>query len=276
MASRRAKHRYLTLPNKLWLQRATLLLLLTGGCVLLVMSKSNNPHSQRLRTAITDVMAPVLSVLSRPVDAVSDAGAWVREIAYVRAENLALKKEHAELLKWQAAAKDMQAENDSLRSLLKVVPPQTKAYITARIVSDIGGPYVQAALISAGHDDGMKKDLAVINDNGLVGRTIDIGEHSSRVLLLNDINSRVPVVAEKTREKSILAGNNHGLPKLSYLVTNSKIQVGERIITSGDGGVFPAGIPVGVVVAADNGDIRVQPFVDPASIDYVTAIDYDF
>ena len=111
--------------------------------------------------------------------------------------------------------------------------------LPARIVSDFGGPYLHAALINGGTQQGISPDLAVVSQHGLVGRVVESGKTSSRVLLLNDINSRVPVIAETTREKSILAGSNGGMPTLAYLAANSKIAVGERIVTSGDGGVFP-------------------------------------
>ena len=84
------------------------------------------------------------------------------------------------------------------------------------------------------------------------------------------------MLAEHTQEKTILVGNNYDLPTLAYLSADSKIKVGERIVTSGDGGIFPQGIPVGIVTAVDNGKIRVQPFADAAKADYVSVIDYSF
>src|SRR5207244_4520586 len=98
---------------------------------------------------------------------------------------------------------------------------------------------------------------------------------SARVLLLNDINSRVPVIAERTGEKSILIGNNSDMPTLSYLTADSKIKTGDRVITSGDGGVFPEGIPVGVVTSA-HGGFKVQPYVDATQISYISVIDFSF
>jgi rod shape-determining protein MreC len=240
------------------------------------MSQSGNPAAERLRTAITDTLIPVLEVAARPIDAIAGAGAWLTEMARLHAENIALKNQNLQLLKWQAVAKDMEAENQSLRALLKVVPSQSHSFVTARIVSDLGGPYVHSALINGGSQSGIKKNQAVMNENGLVGRVVEVGETSARVLLLSDINSRVPVIAESVHEKSILSGNNEAEPTLSYLAAGSKIAVGERIVTSGDGGIFPAGIPVGVVTSIENNVVRVQPFADPARIEYISAVDYSF
>jgi len=180
------------------------------------------------------------------------------------------------LLKWQAQAKAMDAENRALRALLNVVPARKSSYITARLVSDVGGPYVHSALINGGTDNGILKDQAAISDNGLLGRVVDVGATSSRVLLLNDINSRVPVVTESSHEKSILVGNNTDTPTLSYIGGESRIRVGERIVTSGDGGVFPEGIPVGVVTSVSKGAVKVQPYVDPTRVQYISVVNYSF
>lgn len=274
MANRKSRTAPFLLPGKQWLARASLLMLLVFCITLMVMSKTGNPAVLRLRTQITDIAAPLLSVASSPMGAVHNAGTWFDEILHMRAENVALKNENIELLKWQAAAKEMQAENQSLRSLLHVVPARKTSFVTARIVSDLAGPYVHSALINGGSAQGVKKDSAAISENGLLGRIVDVGDSSARILLLSDINSRVPVITERAREKSILVGNNTGLPTLSYLTVASKIKEGERVITSGDGGVFPAGIPVGVVTKVDTGGVTVQPFVDAASVEYVSVVDY--
>lgn len=272
--ARKVRTSALTLPGRHWLYRATLIMMVTLGLALMVMSKTNNPAIGRLRTSVTDIMTPVLAVASSPMDAISSAGTWLNEAARMREENLVLKAQNAQLLQWQSAAKDMETENRSLRALLNVVPAHKAGYITVRVVSDFGGPYMHSALISGGVDNGIKKDQAVINEKGLMGRVVDAGATSARVLLLNDINSRVPVIAERTQEKGILAGNNTDLPSLSYLAADSRIQVGDRIVSSGDGGVFPKGIPVGVVTAIDSGAVKVQPFVDSTTLEYVSVVDY--
>jgi len=276
MANRKARTSPLLLPGKQWFNRASLLMMLLFCITLMVMSKSGNPAVTRLRTQVTDIVTPLLSVASSPMSAVRNGGLWLDEIVNMRSENIALKLENAELLKWQAAAKEMQVENQSLHSLLRVVPSRRNSYVTARVVSDLAGPYVHSALISGGSNHGIKKDAAAISDNGLLGRIVDVGNSSARILLLSDINSRVPVITERAREKSILVGNNTGLPTLSYLTAASKIKEGERVVTSGDGGVFPAGIPVGVVTKVDAGSVTVQPFVDASTVEYVSVVDYHF
>ena len=276
MVIKKARTAYLPLPDKRWVHRASLVTVTALSMTLIIMSKTSNPAIGNVRTRVTDVMTPVLAVAASPMDAMHNAGAWVADIIQTHQQNVTLKNENLELLKWQEQAKMLRSENESLRSLLNVVPMQKKSYITARIVSDLGGPYVHSALINGGSANGIKKDEAAISDNGLMGRVVDVGASSARVLLLSDINSRVPVIAERTHEKSILTGNNTDAPTLSYLGGDSQIKVGDRIVTSGDGGVFPEGIPVGVVTSVTGSSVKVQPYIDATKAEFVSVIDYSF
>lgn len=257
-----------------WLLRASLLLMITASVVLVVMGRQGNPTVAQWRTQAMDVVTPVLAAAASPMEALSGIGEWFGEMADLRAQNLALKNENRKLLEWQAAAKSLEAENNALRQIVKAAPAGKKHYITARIVSDLGGPYVQAALLAAGVDHGVAKNQAVVNERGLIGRVVETGMTSSRVLLLGDVNSRVPVMMETTREKGMLAGSSSGVPRLTYLPVDSSVAAGDRIVTSGDGGMFPQGIPVGVVQAVDKDGASVQLFADPARAEFVTIIDY--
>lgn len=246
-----------------------------AAIVLFAMDKAENPAIIKFRTSITDAVVPVLAVLASPVDTVQSAGVWLSEMADMRAENVRLRNENLQLAKWQAAAREMETENRVLRDMLHVVPQHQQSYVTVRIVSDLSGPFAHAALINGGAATGVKQDQAVITTGGLVGRVVEAGENSARVLLLTDINSRVPVVAEISREKSIMVGRGHELPSLSYLAAGSKLVVGERVVTSGDGGIFPPGIPVGIVASIEGG-VRIKPLVDPTRLTFVSAVDYKF
>lgn len=277
MAIKKARTTSLLLSaDKQWLHRASVVMLVTAGIALLVMSKAGNPAVNRLRTQITDIAVPLLAFAASPMDAIHSAGLWAGEMVNIRAENIALKNANVELLRWQEKAKAMEAENASLRTLMHVVPVGRSTYITARIVSDMGGPFMRSALIDGGAEDGVKKDQAVISENGLLGRVVDVGSGSARVILLNDINSRVPVITESSREKSILIGTNTESPSLAYLTADSRIAIGERVVTSGDGGIFPAGIPVGVVQSIQKNTVTVQPFVDATATQYISVVDYSF
>jgi rod shape-determining protein MreC len=109
---------------------------------------------------------------------------------------------------------------------------------------------------------------------GFIGRIIEVGEVSSRVLLITDLNSRIPVMVESTRDRAILAGDNSDEPRLLYLPPAVALSPGDRIVTSGDAGALPPGLPVGTVTAAGEGGARVAPFANWSRIEYVRIIDY--
>lgn len=262
------------LPSSALLRRGFVLFLAVASLTLLSMSKAGNPAVERLRGNILDIATPVVAVAASPFDAAVSAGEWLGSYIHARGENVALRNQNLQLLQWQAEAKQMQAENMALKSLLNVVPAQKSSFITARLVAAYGGPFMHSALLAAGRSDGIARDQAVINEKGLVGRVVDAGEASARVLLLNDVNSRVPVMSERTRLKSMLTGTGGALPVLNYLPATHELEVGDRLITSGDGGIFPPGLPVGVIAEVSGSAVIVQPFTDIARAEFVSAVNY--
>src|SRR5690606_4385105 len=117
--------------------------------------------------------------------------------------------------------------------------------IATKILGDSSGPFIRSALVNAGETHGVLKGQIVINYNGLVGRIIEVGSKTSRVLLITDINSRIPIITASSRERGIVVGNNTDLLSLLYLPEDTRVQIGEIIFTSGDGESFPSGVPIG-------------------------------
>jgi rod shape-determining protein MreC len=226
-----------------------------------------------VRTQVTDLAAPMLSMITRPAQ---DAAAFVRNasgIAEMQAENARLTDENAKLREWYQAALLLDAENKSLRELLNVkIEPQNR-YITARILGDSGNTFVKSLLVSAGQRDGVHKGQAVVSGVGLVGRVIEAGNNSARVLLITDINSRVPIMVEDSRQHAVMAGGNDNRPTLQHIPPDSEITPGARIVTSGHGGIFPQGLPVGRVVVDENGGYRVELFADFDRLVHVRVVD---
>ncbi len=253
-----------------------MLLMVGAAATGVMMSRGQNPGVSALRSQISDALAPAIEAMSVPLHAVQNAGEWIGGFFTLHSQTLALKEAQAQLAQWQATAKTLEAENKSLKSLIAVVPPGKARNIAARIVSDSANPYIHAALISAGSEDGVGKDEAVVSAQGLLGRVIEAGKSSAHVLLLTDINSRVPVIGEISRERSILAGNNTQTLTLAYVQPHSKLMPGERIVTSGDGGIFPAGIPVAVIISADESGVKAAPLADWQQADYVSVVNYTF
>lgn len=275
MKSRAGSVLRLASPLRAWSQRFTFFLLVAASLALMMLGRTDSLVVERVRTTVVDAASPILDLLSQPIAGTVMVLENVRDLANLREENARLREERARLLQWQLVARSLEAENRSLRELLNLVPEPRARFITARVIGDAGGPFVRTALIAAGKYDGVRKGQAVMTGDGLAGRVFEVGQRSARLLLLTDINSRIPVVIERTRDRAILAGDNTDLPRLLYLPLDTQAAPGDRVVTSGHGGLFPPGLPVGIVSAVSEDGVTVQPLVEWSNVEYVRLVDYE-
>lgn len=256
--------------------RISLIFMLTLAAALLLLGRAETYVFDRARQVVTDMAAPLLEIASRPVAAARRVVERTDEYAYVFDENERLRAENARLLSWKEAALKLEAKVARYEALLNVqVDPGIK-YVSGRAVSDNGGPFVDTVIVNVGRDQGVKSGDAVIDTDGLVGRVVATGDKASRVLLLTDLNSRIPVVIEPAHYKAVLSGDNTDWPKLDYLAVTSSVSPGDRVVTSGDGKLIPPGIPVGLVIQTSDGFLRVQTFADRDRLDFVRVLQYEF
>lgn len=248
--------------------------LVLAAFALMLLGKADLSVMERVRASISDSVAPVLDVLSRPVASIDRMVNEAVGINELRHENARLRAENQRLMQWQAAARQLSSENQHMKNLLNFAPGAEPGFITARVIADTGGAFVHSILASAGVRDGAAKGQAVVSGDGLVGRVHAVGSRSVRVLLITDLNSRIPVVLEASRTRAILAGDNSGRPRLIHLPLGASVNVGDRIVTSGHGGAFPPGIPVGVVAQTGDGNVLVKPYVQRDRLEFVRIVDY--
>jgi len=261
-------------PVKSAAQRFAYMGLVAAAFALMIFGKIDNVVVERARTMMTDAVAPILSTVSRPIDSVSEFARKVEALWGLHAENERLREQNARLIQWQAVARRLEAENQSLRELLNYNDAGSIGYVTARVIADTGGAFAHSLLINAGARAGIEKGQAVVTGDGLVGRISGVGRRSARILLLTDLSSRVPVAIEPGRVRAILAGDNSDRPRLVRLPPGADLSPGDLVITSGHGGAFPVGLPVGVVASVSDAGIAVQPFVDRAQLEVVRVVDY--
>ena len=261
-------------PVRAWAPRLAFAVMIGLALTLMVLDRYDSQFTERVRAAVMDGVTPFLDVISRPVDSAAEMIAAADELANLRRENELLRTQNERLLRWQQVARRLGAENEALRDLTRLVPAPGIEFITARAVGDPGGAYVRSLLINAGSDHGVVEGQAAITGEGLAGRVLQVGRRSARVLLITDINSRVPVVVGDQRERAVLGGDNTRLPKLLYLDLEAKVSEGDVILTSGHGGVLPPGVPVGMVTRVGEETIRVTPFVDWGHTEYLRLVDY--
>lgn len=259
---------------KAWLHRFTFALLVCATLALMMLGRSDSALVERARVVLADAMAPLMNGIARPLGGVRQVYDQANEFLNLRRENAMLRQEQDRLLQWQSVARQLAAENEALRDLLRFAPDRGASFVTARVVADTGGAFVRSVLVAAGARDGLRKGDAAATGEGLVGRVAEVGEHAARVLLLTDINSRIPVVIERSRDQGILAGDNSDNPRLLYLSHGTQLAPGDRIVTSAAGGAFPPGLPVGFVKSIDNGNVVVQLFVDWDRMEYLRLMNY--
>jgi rod shape-determining protein MreC len=264
----------LAVPLRALAQRFSFLLLILAAIALMMLGKVDTVLVEGLRTRVVDAFAPILEAISKPAATAAGFVEATNRLFHLQEENDRLERENALLLQWQQAALRLEAENRSLRGLLNYVPEPASRFVTARVIADPGGAFVRTMIVTAGRRDGVEPGQAAVAGQGIVGRVVEAGEWSSRILLVTDLNSRIPVVIEPTRQRAVLGGDNTDQPKLLYMPPDAPVSVGDRVVTSGHGGLIPSGLAVGIVSEAGERGVRVQPLVDLDRIEHVQLVDF--
>ena len=145
--------------------------------------------------------------------------------------------------------------------------------MSAKIIAESGDSFTHTLLVYIGNE-AVKKGQIVLGDESVIGRIDKVSGHYAKVILVTDINSKIPVVVERTRVRGILSGNNTALPQLMFMRSTSDIQEGDVIVTSGVGGMFPSGLPIGFVNSIKSGVIDVETMADISRVEYVRIVDY--
>ena len=249
------------------------IILTMAAVALIVMGRIDPTMVDRVRTETADFVAPALSVIQQPLATLHDSLGITQGLFDLAKENARLREENDRLKKWQATALSLEAQSQVLRTMLNVPNTAPPILRTEPIIAEPGGLYVRSVLVGGGAHDGLAKGQAAMAGPGLVGRITELGAWSARVLLITDLNSRIPVILEGTRTHAILAGDNSAHPYLMYLPKAATVSPGDRLVTAGHDGVFPTGLAVGRVSSIENGEIRVEPISDLERLEYVELVD---
>jgi rod shape-determining protein MreC len=247
---------------------------------LLFSAKLDSPLTHHLQNFLMDCSTPVVSVLNRPLEIIASWKNYFRNQQFLQEENNLLKEQNANLLHWRWLAQEREHENHRLREILNVVPDLKRSTVTVRALGVPSDRYYSSLIVLVTNADGVRKDQAVISPMGIIGRIIDVGSATARVMLITDINSRIPVRFESSGEQAIIAGNNSLNLKVVHLESNadktqlkaSKIKIGEKLLTSGYGGIFLPNMPVAIVTSIEANTIIACPLVDVTRLEFVTIL----
>ena len=254
--------------------RLTLPVLILASFALMLLGKADALLAEKLRSSLADGLAPIYRAMADPLDRARDTWGELSDIWTLRDENTRLRGENEQLRRWQSIALALDTENQRLKASLRWIPDPEVSFVTARVVADAGGLYAKAVLLSVGPNHGLRKGEIALDDRGLVGRVTEVGARTARVLLITDLNSRIPVIMETSRAHAILVGTNNIRPRLLYWPEGVNPKEGERIVTSAEANAFPANLPVGTVHYASNGVPEVEPAAQLQKLEIVRIFDY--
>ena len=252
----------------------TLRRLLLGGLGLValglfVLWRADSPRIEAMRMGLADRAAPLMALtavpLARLMTLVED---WER-FGSLHQQNRDLRREIESLRAWRDAARQLERENAQLRALNNVQLSPRLSFATAEIFADPRSPFGRSVMAGVGTRDGVTDGSAVVDGRGLVGRIVGVSEGVSRILLLTDFSSRVPVKVLPSGLRGILVGDGHAAPQLAFVAEPGAVALGARVVTSGDDGVFPPDLTVGVVASQGERLVRVQLESDYQRLDFV-------
>lgn len=227
------------------------------------------PRDTPFFLAISDKLSPVMHIVRSPVVAARQIDNQFKKYFYVVRSNERLRLENARLLAWRDEALYLRDENKHLKVLLNMAAALEVNPVAGRVLADTRSPYARTVLIDVGANKGIEKGQAVLSEEGLAGRILEVAPHSARVLLLTDHNARIPVKLLNSGTLAIVRGGNARRLDLALVDGTPSATEGELVVTSGIGGVFAPGIPVAKVVSVVGETIKVQPLTNFAKLDKV-------
>ena len=258
-----------------------ILLLLTLVSGLLLLSSLYSAEAsvfKKAREGALDAAAPVLEFFSGPVAYVNGLIGYVGDYFSVLEQNQALREENAELRQWMNEALELRQTVAAFNGLDTYAAPPTASPISAHVIGESNDAFARSMIVNAGRARNIEAGQAVVDEDGLVGRIVHTGASASRVLLLTDTQSRIPIYVEGADVEGILVGNTRKRPVISVTETSDPVELtsGQRVLTSGAGGVLPRGLPVGVVDGLDDEDILVRLYSNYSRTRIVRILNYEF
>ena len=268
MAKDRAQSEDFTGPLKRLLLGVVLLCLLG----LFLLWRIDSPRVERFRAQVVDHVVPSFDWAMAPVTATVNIMRDFQSYQRIYQQNQELRRELQQMKAWKEAALQLEQENARLLDLNNVQLDPRLTYVTGVVMADSGSPFRQSVLINVGSRDGIMDGWAAMDGLGLVGRISGVGNNTARVVLLTDTSSRVPVTIQPSGQRALLIGDNTAAPFVDFIEAPEKIRPGDRVMTSGDGNVFPAGLLVGQVAQDPGGRMRVRLSADYERLEFLRVL----
>ena len=256
-------------------KKFAVVLLFFVAFVMMLFNKTDSVLIDKTSSVATDILSPIIELLVIPAKLLSGTLNYAYDFKNVRDENKRLKEENRELIIKSSRAIALEAENKLLSGLLNYIAPKGVSYITARVIAEEGNAFSHSLIAYIGGNKNIKKGQVVLSDAGVVGRIDKVGVMYAKIIMVTDINSKIPVMIERNRIRGILSGDNTSVPKLIFTPLDAEFKIGDRVITSGVAGVFPPGLPIGKIVSIEKNNIKVKTFSNLDRIEYIRIVNYN-
>jgi len=227
------------------------------------------------KSTISELVAPIYDIVAAPVRAFETMASGMRTLASFRAENVRLRAENERLKRWQRRAEILESENRQLKTVLGAASTTDLEPVTARAISAPGGSFAHSLLLDIDESDAIMRGNAVVNADGLVGYVIEVERKYARILLITDVNSKIPVLLSSSSWPALALGQNTKTLRLDFLPLEAKPKLGELVLTSGHGGILPPGVPVGRVISITDDSVVIEPSVVLEQISFVSVLTRD-
>lgn len=248
------------------------LLIILIGFVLIFVGKADMLAVRTVQTSVSGIFAPLFDVVAAPVRAIETMFEGMRTVASLREETVRLRAENERLKRWQRRSEILKSENRQLRTVLGAVIPADRQAVTARAIAAPGSSFSHTMMITHGRDKRIHRGDPVVTADGLVGYIIEVGKRHSWVLMLSDVNSRIPILLSTSSWPGLAIGQNSDMLSLSFLPLEAEPKENELVLTSGHGEILPPGLPVGRVARGGGRDFHIQPVVDLRKVAFVSIL----
>lgn len=246
--------------------------LVTVLILLFLLWRIDSPRAERFRANLVDIVVPSFDWAMIPVTKGARIAEGFQSYARLAEQNRELRRELQQMKAWREAALQLEQENAKLLDLNNVRLDPALTYVTGVVLADSGSPFRQSVLLNVGSRDGIRDGWATTDGLGLVGRISGVGQTTSRVLLLTDPGSRIPITIQPSGQRAILQGDTTIAPVLDFIEAPEQVRPGDRVVSSGDGGVFPAGLLVGQVVLGTDQRLRLRLSADYERLEFLRVL----
>lgn len=261
---------------RLFLRKLIVTLVVISAFGLIVLSKADNAHLNKTEDIISRILNPIIRVIQLPADGVYFVCEKIRDVVRVYADNKVLKNDALQVNYLKNKLQALKIENELLSQMLSYTPPPEAVFATAKVIASEGDGFSHSLIAYISESDSnIQKGQVVLYKEGVIGRVDSVHGNYVRVMLISDINSKIPVIIERSRDKGILSGNNTSVLNLLLTSPTADIKAGDKVVTSGVGGVFPSGLSIGFVSEVSENSILIEPVHSIEKIEYIKIVKYN-